>query len=484
MLDVIRSLLKNSDLFLKKLEHIDKKIENYSIAASWTPFVKWNYSDTVADEYAFLLLLFIWINMQKQYSPIRPENKEKPTVNLLTELFGTTVFSELEIEKIKDSDLFQKLQTYVINDSEHAIKSMNNAIGLAITCKTGDILYFGKTALFYFLISKEYLKEYIPYIKKDIREILFDNKLCKSIKKRPGMFIGTLKRKGLYLLLFELIEDLLKDAAEKIISLKLLSQNVFEISCESYSVKNNTQYINPLTIASVLGEFFEYQDEQQRIRTEKGLLCASDYENVVSRGIKILWKADSSIFEDIDLDYFIIMNRMIELAACNPYKIYLSDCNNQNIIYIPSGIKNFLERDYSLFSLSEILSIDIFDVLFTGKVAISFSALNGDIRQGYVNSHITEDGGTHVEGLLEGAQKALKRILESYDTSLTPELFIENLNYVIHIQIENPKWYGSTKRKLTNIEVKTIVEKHVEKALYSFLKQDIGPLKSIYPSLF
>lgn len=85
---------------------------------------------------------------------------------------------------------------------------------------------------------------------------------------------------------------------------------------------------------------------------------------------------------------------------------------------------------------------------------------------------------------MKGVRRTLKRILEEYGNKLMPGDVLEHLNYVVHIRIEKPRWCGSTKTRLKNLEVKLAVEKQVEEQMYVFLKQDISPLKSIYFSLF
>ena len=133
---------------------------------------------------------------------------------------------------------------------------------------------------------------------------------------------------------------------------------------------------------------------------------------------------------------------------------------------------------------ASILNVNIVGNQFMGEAVMSFSAIKGDIKRSYVNSQKTQEGGAHVEGLMKGVRKALKRILAEYGDKLTPDDVLEHLNYVVHIRIEKPRWCGCTKTRLKNLEVKSAVEKQVEEQMYVFLKQDISPLKSIYFSLF
>ena len=222
------------------------------------------------------------------------------------------------------------MEEYLIDDHAEErlrareVKSMKYVVVAAIVCKTGDILYVGQTPMFSFLLGKAYMVSYKPPVYHDIGEILFSGDLYRSVRKRPGMYIGSTKGNGLYRLLYGLVESMLEDATEKTISVWLRAENVVEIVCESYQIANNSSYTRDMGIASALGEFFEYQDERQFIRTEQGIFTAEDHNHTVAAGTRIVWKPDCTVFAAKELDYFLIMGRMIELAALNPYIIYLS----------------------------------------------------------------------------------------------------------------------------------------------------------------
>ncbi len=72
---------------------------------------------------------------------------------------------------------------------------------------------------------------------------------------------------------------MLEDATEKTISVWLRAENVVEIVCESYQIANNSSYTRDMGIASALGEFFEYQNERQFIRTEEGTIAAENHNH-------------------------------------------------------------------------------------------------------------------------------------------------------------------------------------------------------------
>ena len=150
-----------------------------------------------------------------------------------------------------------------------------------------------------------------------------------------------------------------------------------EIVCESYQLANNNSYTRDMGIASALGEFFEYQNERQFIRTEEGIIAAENHNHTVAAGTRIVWKPDCTVFAAKELDYFLIMGRMIELAALNPYIIYLANEENGCKVRVPSDIGYFLKRDYSLFGVGSILNVNIVGNQFTGEVVLYFSQSRG-----------------------------------------------------------------------------------------------------------
>lgn len=446
MVENIRQQLKDINQLVQKVDLVGQRITGYSGAASWETFVKHEIKETVDFGEEFVRLLSGWLNMQRDNSyGISPGHEGKSTKMLLAERFGTEVLEHLEVEEIRDQRIFREMEEYLIDN--HAderrrareVKSMKYVMGVAIVCKTEDILYVGQTPMFSFLLGKAYMVSYKPPVYHDIGEILFAGDLCRSIRIRPYMYIGSTKGNGHYWLLYGLVESMLEDATEKTISVWLRAKHVVEIVCESYQIANNSSYARYMGIASALGEFFEYQDERQFIRTEQGIFTAEDHNHTVAAGTRIIWKPDCTVFADKELDYFLIMGRMIELAALNPYIIYLANEENGCKVQVPSGIGYFLKRDYSLFGGGSILNVNIVGNQFTGEAALSFSSIKGDIRKSYVNSQITQEGGTHVEGLMKGGRRALKRILEEYGNKLMPGDVLEHLNYVVHIRIENKK---------------------------------------------
>jgi len=492
MVKAIRDLLADSELLVNQIMQADEEVKGYTISKSREPYLKWNDSAGARPEEAFVFLLFQWLKVQKEdYPDSIKENENKPEQALLTELFGTLDFSQLETERIKDKSFVSMILEHLISgytDRKVYLQEYNSLkyiTGIRIRCKTGNVLYFGKTRRFYFLVSERFLRTIPLPVYKDIYQLLFRPEYRESVRKRPGMFFGSTDMPGVCRLLSEVIENILEDAKEKVISLKVMPDFVYEVNCESYSIKANSLYYTHWAIVSSLSEYFIYQDQDEMIRTETGILKETDRINTVAAGIRIVWKLDQSIYMKIKPDYYMVLNRMIELATLNPYTIYLSDQNNQNKICIPSGIESILTKNiHGLIRNSSIISCDFAGDGFSGKAVISFCALSAEIRESYVNNLFTIEGGTHVDGVMRGAGKALQKILDSYeDTSPLGEI-LERMNYVVNMRIDKAKYYGATKRKIRNMEVGPVIQKMVEDSLFTCLNEDIEPLRSIYMHRF
>ena len=377
----IRLQLKDINQLAQKVDLVGQRITGYSGAVSWETFVKYEIKETVDFGEEFVRLLSVWIKMQRENSyGISPRQEGKSTKMLLVERFGTGELSHLKVEEIRDQRIFREMEEYLIDDHvderlrAREVKSMKYVTGAAIVGKTGDILYVGQTPMYSFLLGKAYMVSYKPSVYHDI---LFSGDLYRYVRKRPGMYIGSTKGNGLYRLLYGLVESMLEDATEKTISVWLRAENVVEIVCESYQLANNNSYTRDMGIASALGEFFEYQNERQFIRTEEGIIAAENHNHTVAAGTRIVWKPDCTVFAAKELDYFLIMGRMIELAALNPYIIYLANEENGCKVRVPSDIGYFLKRDYSLFGVGSILNVNIVGNQFTGEVVLYFSQSRG-----------------------------------------------------------------------------------------------------------
>jgi DNA gyrase/topoisomerase IV subunit B len=322
------------------------------------------------------------------------------------------------------------------------------------------------------MISDEHLYEFYYKPAANVYELILKNdEFCTAVRKRPGMYVGKLNSDGMYEMIFRLVDEILLNADTKDIQIEILPANTFRIVCNSYKFNQNSLRCSQLLIISNLSEFFECDDSEWHFRTERGIIVSSPYEQVKETysGISVIFKPNKEIFGDITMDYYRFLDKFIELASLNPYKIIFSDSQNKNIIQIPRGIESLLKIS--------LISGNIIDLSFSAPevqadIVLSFSNFVSEIQKNYVNNYYIAEGGTHVESMLKGVRLALEKYSkELADEPIDYKDYISKMNYIISIKLSNPRFAGSISLKLRNIEIKDVIASNVAEKLFEKLKE-------------
>jgi len=305
----------------------------------------------------------------------------------------------------------------------------------------------------------------------NIKQLLFENTdRGLWIRKYPAMIFGSDDGDGVYEMCFRIIEEILCHAKQKKIGIDIQNEKrEIQISCDSYSADKDT-----LTGMSVwlgvnyLSEYFEWLAQDCAFRTGEGLLSPDGFKDGAPGGIRAAFWPNCRVFGDIELDYYHMLDRFIELASLNPYEISFSDDQNKNVIRIPKGLQALLKTNprYN----REMVGLNINAPQLSGEIVIAFSYFGADCQKSFVNNYATEDGGVHVEGMIQGAQKALQRYTcEKNGFWRDTGEYIKSMNYVISAKADNAQWEGSVKRSLINPDIGGIIARQVEEQLYSKL---------------
>jgi DNA gyrase subunit B len=202
-----------------------------------------------------------------------------------------------------------------------------------------------------------------------------------------------------------------------------------------------------------------------------------------SRGTKITFKPDNSIFEETEFSFDILSTRLRELAFLNSgIKIALIDerTDRRSDYFYEGGIVSFVEyidRNKKVLIKNPIYisgSRDDCNV----EVALQYNDTYAENVFSFANSINTTEGGTH----LIGFRSALTRVINNYATSgnflksgkesLKGEDLREGLSCVISVKIRNPQFEGQTKTKLGNSDVKGLVEGIVYDKISTYLEEN------------
>ena len=123
--------------------------------------------------------------------------------------------------------------------------------------------------------------------------------------------------------------------------------------------------------------------------------------------------------------------------------------------------------------------IDISDVSADAEieVALQWTTSYTESILSFANNINTHEGGTHEEGFRKALTKSInefarsKNLLKENDTNLTGEDVREGLTAVVSIRVKEPQFEGQTKTKLGNTEIRSYVEKSLNRRIPEWLER-------------
>ncbi len=342
---------------------------------------------------------------------------------------------------------------------------------------------------------KEYTAEQI--------EVLDD---LEAVRRRPGMYIGGVGVRGLHHLLWEIIDNSIDEAlagycdrivvilhkdgsasvedngrgipvdehpvfkrpALEIVMTKLHAGGKF--SKKAYKVSGGLHGVG-LSVVNALSEWLEvwvkrdgkiYHQRYEKGRPTTPLEVVGKAKDT---GTRIRFKPDPEIFEVMDFSYEIVAQRLKELAFLNKkIRITLIDerTGRKEEFYSKEGIKGFV----ALLNRNKSVLHDI--IYFSGEkngimveVALQFTDTEFETLFAFANNIHTVEGGTHVAGFRAGLTRAINEYGRRHIKKFKPLSGVdvrEGLTAVLSVKVPEPQFEGQTKTKLTNSEVKTVVE--------------------------
>ncbi|WP_458322009.1 DNA topoisomerase (ATP-hydrolyzing) subunit B [Borreliella burgdorferi] len=350
-----------------------------------------------------------------------------------------------------------------------------------------------------------------------------------AVRKRPGMYIGSVSIDGLHHLVYEVVDNSIDEAlagfcdridviinldntitvidngrgiptdiheeegisALELVLTKLHSGGKFNKG--TYKVSGGLHGVG-ISVVNALSSFLEvYVNRDGKIfrQTFSKGIPTSKVEVVGESsvtGTKVTFLADSEIFETLDYNFDVLEKRLKELAFLND-KIYISiedkriGKEKSSKFYFEGGIKSFVDyltNDSKAFQ-SEPYYIDGFinDVIV--NVGLKWTESYSDNILSFVNNINTREGGTHVMGFRSGLTKAMNEAFKNSKISkkdipnLTGDDFKEGLTAVISVKVPEPQFEGQTKSKLGNSEIRKIVEVVVYEHLLEII--NLNPLE-------
>jgi len=348
-----------------------------------------------------------------------------------------------------------------------------------------------------------------------------------AVRSTPGMYIGNLGSEGLHQLVWEVVDNAVDEAlagycsnisviihldssvtveddgrgipteihpTEKIPAAEVVMTMLHaggKFDSDSYKVSGGLHGVG-VSVVNALSEFLKLEIRRvgqvfrQIYRRGKK---ASELEVVGTTkrtGTKITFRADEEIFKSIDVSYEIVAARLRELAYLNKgLRITLEDERSQKdpvVFEFEGGIVSFVEHLNRAKKTMDPKPIYIAGEKDNNYIecAIQYNDGYTETLFTYCNNINTFEGGTH----LSGFRAALTRTMNQYASgkgllkngktqiSISGEDLREGLTAVLSVRMFNPQFDSQTKSKLSNLDIRGIVEQLVNEKLSEYLEEN------------
>ena len=354
-----------------------------------------------------------------------------------------------------------------------------------------------------------------------------------AVRKRPGMYIGSVSIRGLHHLVYEIVDNCVDEALAGYctqINIKIEPGNIIcvedngrgipvdihpktKISAaetvytklhaggkfggdSGYKVSGGLHGVGA-SVVNALSEWTEvtiqrdggiFEMKFNRGKTVESLKRIGDSNKT---GTRVRFLADGTIFETLDYNFDTLEERFREIAFLTKgLKIIIEDLrvepNKKSEFHFEGGVNSFVE--YLNKNKEKINAKPIYiekDGEVPTEIAIQYTTAYSENILTFVNNINTIEGGTHLEGFKRGLTKAFNdyarshNILKEKDSNLQGEDIREGITAVVSVKVREPQFEGQTKTKLGNSNVAGIVSTLVNDALSTFLEENPSVAKAI-----
>ncbi|MBK7788569.1 MAG: hypothetical protein IPJ54_08340 [Saprospiraceae bacterium] len=331
------------------------------------------------------------------------------------------------------------------------------------------------------------------------------------IRKRPGMYLGQVNHKGFIETFKKFISQFLKLSGSDLVDIKF--KNEMEVEIIFFNICNpirqdiailnmgDLQNTYDLPILNSLSEnmlvnFCMEAELSQNFNQGKSLQEISNTLINCSQ-LKINYVLDKEIYgTDFKWNSNYLTYDLIEY-------FYLNSKVKFEITYLSNKKSNTNKYEFEN-GLSDRLDIEIFNGIGTCylkhymnlaienfKIEVAFAfrqySIDHTFIKTYVNSELTPNHGSHLEGVRKGISNSFRRYLKTHQQcsgNLFKELnFRKRLVCFINIRLDEPIYYGSTRQKLTNPEIIKPISKYISNKLLNLYQKIMKQPKQYLPNL-
>jgi len=354
-----------------------------------------------------------------------------------------------------------------------------------------------------------------------------------AVRKRPGMYIGSVSVRGLHHLVYEIVDNSVDEALAgycKNINVTIEKGNIIKVEDDGrgipvdihpktkisaaetvytvlhaggkfggdsgYKVSGGLHGVGS-SVVNALSEWTEvtikrdggiHQMKFERGKTVQPLTRIGDSKET---GTTVRFYADSTIFETLEYEYEVLENRFREMAFLTKgLRITIKDEREEAVkqaeFCFEGGLVSFVE--YLNKSKEKLHEKPIYIEKkgeFPIEIAIQYTSAYSETILSFVNNINTIEGGTHLEGFKRALTKVFNdyakthNILKEKDGNLQGEDIREGVTAVVSVKVKEPQFEGQTKTKLGNSEVTGLVLSAMTEELSTFLEENPAVAKAV-----
>jgi DNA gyrase subunit B len=354
-----------------------------------------------------------------------------------------------------------------------------------------------------------------------------------AVRKRPGMYIGSVSARGLHHLVYEIVDNAVDEALAGYctnINVTIEKGNIVRVEDNGrgipvdihpktkisaaetvytvlhaggkfggdsgYKVSGGLHGVGS-SVVNALSEWTEvtikrdggiYKMKFERGKTVEPLTRIGDSNET---GTTVRFYADDTIFETLEYEYEILENRFREMAFLTKgLRINIKDeriePEKKAEFCFEGGLISFVE--YLNKSKEKLHEIPIYIEKkgeFPLEIALQYTSAYSENIYSFVNNINTVEGGTHLEGFRRSLTKVFNdyakshNLLKEKDGNLQGEDIREGVTAVISVKVKEPQFEGQTKTKLGNSEVSGLVQSAMTEELSTFLEENPAVAKAI-----
>ena len=353
------------------------------------------------------------------------------------------------------------------------------------------------------------------------------------VRKRPGMYIGSVSVRGLHHCVYEIVDNAVDEALAgycKNIHVTIEPGNIICVEDDGrgipvdihpktkisaaetvytklnaggkfggdsgYKVSGGLHGVGA-SVVNALSQWTEvtiqrdggiFQMKFERGKTIQPLTRIGDSKKT---GTTVRFLADDTIFESLEYEYEVLEKRFREMAFLTKgLRITIEDKREETPkkadFYFEGGLISFVE--FLNKNKEKINKTPIYiekDGEIPVEISIQYTTSYSENIYSFVNNINTIEGGTHLEGFIRSLTKVFNdyarshSILKEKDVNLQGEDIREGITAVISVKVKDPQFEGQTKTKLGNSEVTGIVQSIMNEALSTFLEENPAIAKAI-----